>query len=102
MKKIVHLMGAGLVALSLAGLGGCSDEAKQKWKETGQVAKEAVKQTAHDTKEATKELAEKAKEKSKVVMAEVKEGAQHMVEKGKEVLQQAKATDPDTGQPVQE
>lgn len=43
-------------------MAGCSDEAKEKWKEAGSAAVDATKETAEDVKEGSKELYEKAKE----------------------------------------
>ena len=87
MNKFTTALVATTCTLALGGVAGCSDEAKEKWKEAGNAAVEATKETADDVKEGSKELYEKAKEETK-----------ELTSKAKEVMQQAEATDPDTGE----
>ena len=82
MKKITTVLTATAFGLALVGLAGCSDEAKDKWKEAGSAAVDATKETAEDVKEGSKELYEKAKE-----------GTKELTEKAKEVMHEADATD---------
>ena len=89
MNKIVTVVLAATLGLSLLGMSGCSDESKEKWKAAGSAAVDATKETAKDVKAGAKTLAEKAKE-----------GAHKAAEKAKEVIQHAKATDPDTGEVI--
>ena len=87
MKKTVTTLAAATFAIALLGVAGCSDEAKEKWKEAGSAAVDATKETAEDVKEGSKELYEKTKE-----------GTKKIATKAKEVIENAKATDPDTGE----
>ncbi len=87
MKKITTVLTATAFGLALVGLAGCSDEAKEKWKEAGSAAVDATKETAEDVKEGSKELYNKAKE-----------GTKELAEKAKKVIHEADATDPDTGE----
>lgn len=73
MKKTAIILVASTFSLALLGLTGCSDEAKEKWKEAGSAAVDATKETAEDVKEGSKELYEKAKEETKELTAKAKE-----------------------------
>ena len=87
MKKIVTILAASALGLSLAAITGCSDEAKDAWKEAGSAAVDATKETAEDVKEGSKGLWEKTKEETKELAA-----------KAKEVMEKSEPTDPDTGE----
>ncbi len=77
--------------LFAAALTGCSDEAQEKWSEAGRAVKEAGEETAKDVKEGASDLVDKAKA-----------GAEALEQKAQEVIQSAKATDPDTGEVIRE
>ncbi len=82
----------GTVPLALAVLiAGCSDEAQQKWGEAGEAVKEATVETAQDVKEGTESLVQKAKEETA-----------ELTEKARAVIQNARATDPDTGEVIRQ
>lgn len=73
MNKTIKVIASVVFATSIVGLAGCSDEQKEKWGKAADAVGDATKTTAKD----------------------VKEGA-------KEVIKNAKPTDPDTGEVIKE
>ncbi len=78
-----------LSLLFLSTLSGCSEDTQQKWSDAGKAAKEATSATAQEIKEGSEALLEKAKEETR-----------ELAEEAQKVIESAKATDPDTGEPA--